>query len=377
MLGTTTTVCAANRSGNTRRKSGASRRCSSAKRRHSSAEPGAGRSAASLASVASTASISEHGSPATTLCTIILSPLVTHTGSAYVTRKAASVGDLAGPGPVTPDGPRQEERPRTNAGTAKAQSSRGSTRMNADTASCRHAERLGCHPEEVPRSGATEGSGLVGREAGFFPPRAQTLRGACPERSRRAQGDNPAPGQPAVARSAGATDSGRRPGRCVARDGLTSGLARYISWRGPLRDEPRAGHEAAGVGQRAPAALRKYPMDTLAGRRASRASLTGRPTGGAMTTEGGRVEELQVSGKRLLSTLKRVVREGNVRRVVVKNPGGRTVLDLPLTAGVVGAALLPFWAAVGGLAALAAHYTVVVERADPPRIAAPPDAGRA
>jgi Domain of unknown function (DUF4342) len=85
---------------------------------------------------------------------------------------------------------------------------------------------------------------------------------------------------------------------------------------------------------------------------------------------GGRIEELQVSGKKLLGTLKRVVREGNVRRVVIKNPGGRTVLDVPLTAGVVGAALLPFWAAVGGLAALAAHYTVVVERSDVP--ASPP-----
>ena len=99
-----------------------------------------------------------------------------------------------------------------------------------------------------------------------------------------------------------------------------------------------------------------------------------------MTTEAGRagrIEELRVSGKRLLSTLKRVVREGNVRRIVIRNPGGRTVLDVPLTAGVVGAALLPFWAAVGGLAALAAHYTVLVERADPPRISPPKGAGPA
>ena len=90
-----------------------------------------------------------------------------------------------------------------------------------------------------------------------------------------------------------------------------------------------------------------------------------------MSTDGGRVEELQVSGKRLLSTLKRVVREGNVRRIVIRNPRGRTVLDVPLTAGLVGAALLPVWAAVGGLAALAAHYTVLVERTEPPRIAPP------
>ena len=83
-----------------------------------------------------------------------------------------------------------------------------------------------------------------------------------------------------------------------------------------------------------------------------------------MSAESGRSEEVHVSGGGLLSTLKRIVREGNVRRVIIKNAEGRVVLDVPLTAGVVGAALLPFWAAVGGLAALAAHYTVVVERTD-------------
>jgi hypothetical protein len=85
-----------------------------------------------------------------------------------------------------------------------------------------------------------------------------------------------------------------------------------------------------------------------------------------MSTDRGRSEELQVSGNKLVATLKRIVREGNVRRIVIKNPSGRTVLDVPLTAGVVGAALLPFWAAVGGIAALAAHYTVVVERSGLP-----------
>ena len=81
-----------------------------------------------------------------------------------------------------------------------------------------------------------------------------------------------------------------------------------------------------------------------------------------MTDESGRTEEVHVSGQGLLASLRKIVREGNVRRVVIKNAEGRTVLDMPLTAGVVGAALLPFWAAVGGLAALAAHYTIYIER---------------
>jgi hypothetical protein len=75
-------------------------------------------------------------------------------------------------------------------------------------------------------------------------------------------------------------------------------------------------------------------------------------------------EEVHVSGGKLLSTLKRIVREGNVRRVVVKNADGRTVLDVPLAAAGLGAVMLPFWAAVGGVAALAARFTIVVERSD-------------
>ena len=73
-------------------------------------------------------------------------------------------------------------------------------------------------------------------------------------------------------------------------------------------------------------------------------------------------EEISVAGDKLKATLKNIVREGNVRRVQIQNGSGRTLLDLPLTAGVVGAALLPFWAAVGGIAALAANYKILVVR---------------
>lgn len=81
-----------------------------------------------------------------------------------------------------------------------------------------------------------------------------------------------------------------------------------------------------------------------------------------MTAPNSYTEEIKVTGGRLLETVKNVVRAGNVRRVVIRNPSGRTVLDVPLTAGAVGVVLLPFFAAVAGLAALAAHYTVLVER---------------
>lgn len=74
------------------------------------------------------------------------------------------------------------------------------------------------------------------------------------------------------------------------------------------------------------------------------------------------MEEIKVAGKNLKSKIKELVREGNVRRIIVRNPEGKTLLDVPLNAGVAGAVLLPFYAAVGTLAVLATNYTIAVER---------------
>jgi uncharacterized protein DUF4342 len=80
-----------------------------------------------------------------------------------------------------------------------------------------------------------------------------------------------------------------------------------------------------------------------------------------MTDAKPRTEEFKVSGANLKAKLKEIIRKGTVRRVVIKNAQGKSILDIPLAAGIVGAALLPFWAAIGGIAALAADYTIVVE----------------
>lgn len=74
------------------------------------------------------------------------------------------------------------------------------------------------------------------------------------------------------------------------------------------------------------------------------------------------MEEFKVSGAKLVERLKAVIKEGNVRRVVLRNPEGRVLLDLPLNAGIAATALLPFWAAVASVAVLATDYTVLVER---------------
>ena len=73
-------------------------------------------------------------------------------------------------------------------------------------------------------------------------------------------------------------------------------------------------------------------------------------------------EEFKVSGEAVVSKVKELVREGNVRRIIIKNEQGRTLIEIPLTIGVIGTVLLPVWAAIGAIAALVANLTLTVER---------------
>jgi hypothetical protein len=77
-------------------------------------------------------------------------------------------------------------------------------------------------------------------------------------------------------------------------------------------------------------------------------------------------EEHRVSGDKLVDRVKELVKEGNARRIIVKNPEGHTLMELPLTMGIAGAMFLPVLVALGSIAALASHYTLVVEKKDPP-----------
>jgi CBS domain-containing protein len=83
-----------------------------------------------------------------------------------------------------------------------------------------------------------------------------------------------------------------------------------------------------------------------------------------MSDEQIRTEEVRVSGDTLVSKVKELIHEGNVRRLIIKNDAGQTLMELPLTMGLVGAVLLPVWAAVGALAALLTSCTIVIERND-------------
>jgi hypothetical protein len=77
-----------------------------------------------------------------------------------------------------------------------------------------------------------------------------------------------------------------------------------------------------------------------------------------------RTEEFKVTGDALMGKLKELLHEGNIRRITLKNEEGNTLIEIPLTLGVVGALLLPVWAAIGAIAALAARLTIVVEKVE-------------
>jgi len=75
-------------------------------------------------------------------------------------------------------------------------------------------------------------------------------------------------------------------------------------------------------------------------------------------------EEFKINGGEVVDKIKELIHEGNIRRIILKNEEGKTLIEIPLTLGLVGAALLPIWAAVGAIAALVAKMTIVVEKVD-------------
>jgi len=81
--------------------------------------------------------------------------------------------------------------------------------------------------------------------------------------------------------------------------------------------------------------------------------------------DSGRGERYRVAGEKLLSKVKELVKEGNVRRITIKNDEDKTLIEIPLTFGVVGAAIFPVWAAVGAIAALVTDCSIEVERHEP------------
>lgn len=85
-------------------------------------------------------------------------------------------------------------------------------------------------------------------------------------------------------------------------------------------------------------------------------------SGGTATATGTRTEEFKLSGQDVLAKVREIIEEGNARRIILRNADGHNLIEIPLTIGLVGAALLPIYAALGAAVALAANLTIVVEK---------------
>jgi hypothetical protein len=74
-----------------------------------------------------------------------------------------------------------------------------------------------------------------------------------------------------------------------------------------------------------------------------------------------REERIRVRGEELLARVRQLIHEGNTRRIIVIGEDGSTLLEIPLTAGIVGTVMAPALVAIGAIAALATNYTLLVE----------------
>src|SRR3984957_5149422 len=87
-------------------------------------------------------------------------------------------------------------------------------------------------------------------------------------------------------------------------------------------------------------------------------------------------EEIKVLGNELADKVRSLIHEGNVRRIIIKNEQGHTFVEIPVSVVAVGAVFAPVLAAVGALAAMAAKFTIVVEKTrDPAAPSGPPPPG--
>ena len=80
--------------------------------------------------------------------------------------------------------------------------------------------------------------------------------------------------------------------------------------------------------------------------------------------ESPRTEEFKLDGGQVIDKIKDLIHQGNIRRIIVKNEEGKTLIEIPLALGLVGVALLPVYAAVGAIAAMVSRMVIVVEKTE-------------
>jgi hypothetical protein len=77
-----------------------------------------------------------------------------------------------------------------------------------------------------------------------------------------------------------------------------------------------------------------------------------------------RTEEFKVEGEKVVAKIKELIHEGNIQKIIIKDKDGKTLVEIPMTFGVVGALIAPQLAAIGAIAALLTEATVIVEKAE-------------
>ena len=87
-----------------------------------------------------------------------------------------------------------------------------------------------------------------------------------------------------------------------------------------------------------------------------------------MSEEKTRTEEFEFNGDKLVSQIKELLHEGNIRRMIIKNEEGRTLIDIPLTVGILGTLVAPQLAALGAIAALVTRGTIIVEKVEEDKV---------
>lgn len=73
-------------------------------------------------------------------------------------------------------------------------------------------------------------------------------------------------------------------------------------------------------------------------------------------------EEFKVQGKELVEKVKEIIKEGNARRIIIKNKKGKSLMEIPVTFAVVGTVFAPVFAALGAMAALISECSIIVEK---------------
>jgi len=77
-----------------------------------------------------------------------------------------------------------------------------------------------------------------------------------------------------------------------------------------------------------------------------------------------KTEEFRVEGEKLITKIKELLHEGNIRRIIIKDKEGKTVMEIPMTLGVVGVLIASQLAAIGAIAAIINEATIVVEKSE-------------